>query len=48
MRDKKEIFGARHVSEKCACKTCVYPDPQTKPSDVYYDGAECEYYAKED
>lgn len=63
MRDKKEVFGARHPNENMKCKTCVhadgsppfanrwkkascmiYPDPQTKPFNVYYDGAECEYY----
>lgn len=65
MRDEKEVFGARHISESCVCKTCinangsppyadnwrkssciVYPDPQTKPADVYYDGADCEFYER--
>ena len=30
--------------KKASC--IVYPDPQTKPPNVYYDGAECEYYVE--
>lgn len=27
--------------------TCgVFEDPETKPDDVYWDGAKCEYYEK--
>ena len=65
MRDKKEVFGARHPNENMLCKTCVYAngsppfangwrksscivyaDPQTKPAEVYYDGAECKFYQR--
>ena len=33
MRDKNEVFGARHPNENMKCKTCVHAD-----------GSECEYY----
>lgn len=58
MIENKEIFGARHPNNNMKCKTCifsngwkkasciVYPDPQTKPPSVYYDGAECKYYVE--
>jgi hypothetical protein len=60
--DKKEVLGARHISENCTCEDCMwadglppyedgykkascmmYPYPETKPKEVYFDGTECEY-----
>ena len=30
--------------KKASC--IIYPNPQTKPPNVYYNGAECEYYVE--
>jgi hypothetical protein len=39
-------FRGRRLDRADTDTCAIFEDPETKPADVYWDGAECEFYEK--